>query len=173
MKFLTQPTAPTVRHPLKAMWYNIQKPEQSACSDVHGDARRASRLRSLLFPAAAIMCLGALVLLSGCAQTITPKPIVSTQASVDPTGQNSGIIAFYKDHLMVSQHWIDRYHLMVKLNDQKPDMVNGSPNPNKVFIAGKEDLGVVLRPDGNYDVTYITLFYFDRLNASQKSNRRS
>jgi hypothetical protein len=173
MKLYTQPTDPTIRHPLKAMWHISPAPViRDGRLGNHGDARCSSRLRSLFLVGLAI-CLGASFLLSGCAQTVAPKEIVSTQASIDPTGQNSGIVAFYKDHITVSQHWLDRYHMMVNLNAQKPDMVSNKPNPDKVFIVGKEDAGIKLRPDGNYDAPYTTLFYFDRLDAAFKKNRKS
>jgi len=105
--------------------------------------------------------------------TVAPQPIVNTAPSLDVHGKpTSGLLEFHSDYIVVDSHWMDRYHAMVALNNQKPDLVNGAVNPDKVFIAGKEDLGTIARPDGNYRVTYITLMYFDRLNQKLKSNRR-
>jgi hypothetical protein len=122
-----------------------------------------------------LLAIGAMLsLVTACAHTIAPRPIVSTTASIDTTGKpTSGIIKFYSDGVEVDQHWMDRYNLMVDLNNQKPDMVNGQPNPNKVFIAGKEHLGIKSLPNGNSKVSYIVLSYFDRLNQSLKANRKS
>ena len=62
--------------------------------------------------------------------------------------------------------------MMVKLNEQRPDMVNNKPNPSKVFIVGKENLDTIDLKDGTYKVSYITLSYFDRLNGQLKANRK-
>lgn len=55
-----------------------------------------------------------LALTTGCANTVTPKTVQSSQASWDGDAQNSGIIALTADHHgIVTPHFRDRYNVMV------------------------------------------------------------
>lgn len=125
-----------------------------------------------------LLAIGALFALSlsscGSTRTVAPRPVTGTTASLDSHGKpTSGILEFHSDHIVVEQHWMDRYKMMVGLNAQKPDIVNGKPNPSKVFIVGQENIDIEKNGDGTYKASYVTLMYFDRLTRSLKSSRKT
>ncbi len=60
-----------------------------------------------------IVLLVAFAMGGGCAGTVTPKVVTSTQASFDGNEQNSGVISVQPNGYVVTAHFRDRYNALI------------------------------------------------------------
>jgi hypothetical protein len=69
-----------------------------------------------------LLFLALCLLLTGCANTVRPTVVYSSQASWDGSDQNSGIISETADHHgVVTPHFRDRYNRMIAVYGNRYD----------------------------------------------------
>jgi len=98
-----------------------------------------------------------LVVTSGCTSTVTPRTVLSSQASWDGTNQNSGFIGFEGSAGIITPHARDRYNALLEIYGKKF-------NPPVTF-----DYGVWPYAGGNYIISPQALTYFTQMNRWRKS----
>lgn len=78
---------------------------------------RPQRWRAGIYALCVLFCA---LLFVACTHTVAPRLAVSSQASFDQGGQNSGIIGIAgNDGFFVTQHFIDRYNALIGLYGAK------------------------------------------------------
>lgn len=98
-----------------------------------------------------------LALTSGCTSTVTPRTVVSSQASWDGTNQNSGFIGFENGCGVITPHARDRYNALIEVYGKK-------------FLPPLTyDYGVWPYSNGNYLITPQALTDFAQMNRWRKS----
>lgn len=92
--------------------------------------------------------------------TVTPKPVVSTVASFDEGGPNSGILAIDKDGVTVTPRLCERYNALIRAYGEE-------------FVPALErDFGISPTGDGHtYRMANDALDYFLIMNQWRKMGR--
>lgn len=98
-------------------------------------------------------------LTSGCTSTVTPRTVLSSQASWDGTNQNSGFIGFEGSAGIITPHARDRYNALIEIYGKKF-------NPPITFDYGVWPMG---ETGGNYIISPQALTYFTQMNRWRKS----
>lgn len=108
--------------------------------------------------AAILVCAIALVMSPGC-NTVTPSPVIASEASFDSGGANSGILELTRTHARITPRFRDRYNAMIKIYGEEfvPEL--------------KKDYGLFLEPDGTYRMTLDALDCFLIMNTWRKMGR--
>lgn len=94
-------------------------------------------------------------------QTVTPPPIVSTQASADGNAFNSGDVSFDADGAIKSGHWLERYDAMLAIFGKRftPEVKPGDRN------------GIAMVSENQYRVTAQVSVRFTRMNQWRKADQ--
>ena len=98
-----------------------------------------------------------IIVTSGCTSTVTPRTVLSSQASWDGTNQNSGFIGFEGSAGIITPHARDRYNALIEIYGKKfnPPITS--------------DYGVWPYTGGNYIISPQALTYFTQMNRWRKS----
>jgi hypothetical protein len=107
---------------------------------------------------AVFISLATVILFAGCSTTVTPRVVLSSEASWDGTNQNSGVIGFYGVCGVITPHARDRYNGLIDIYGKK-------------FIPPIAfDYGISKHTNENYLITPQGIVAFAQMNRWRRSS---